>query len=44
MPFKSKAQINKFRSLVDQGKITQQEFNKWMRETKSPKKLPKKKS
>lgn len=40
MPFKSTLQIAKFRELVKQGKISQAEFDKWMRETKNPKKLP----
>jgi hypothetical protein len=40
MPFKSKAQITKFRELVAEKKISQKEFDKWMKETKKPEKLP----
>lgn len=34
MPFKSEAQHRKFRVLLRQGKITQQQFDEWMDETK----------
>lgn len=34
MPFKSEAQHRKFRVLLQQGKISQSEFDKWMGETK----------
>ncbi len=39
MPFKSEAQRRKFGSLVKQGKMSQQTFEEWNRET--PAKLPK---
>ena len=39
MPFKSEAQRRKFGELVKDGKISQNEFDKWNKETGS-KKLP----
>lgn len=42
MPFKSQSQVAKFGELVEQGKMTQAEFNKWMEETVNKHKLPKK--
>jgi len=38
MAFKSEAQREKFKTLVREGKISQQVFNEW--ESKSPKNLP----
>lgn len=40
MPFKSKAQVAKFASLVKEGKMPKATFDKWQAETGS-KKLPK---
>jgi hypothetical protein len=40
MPFKSQAQIEKFKELVESKKISQEEFDKWMKETPRPEKLP----
>jgi hypothetical protein len=40
MPFKSKAQLRKFGVLLKQGKITKQEFEKWVLHTPNIKKLP----
>ncbi len=34
MPFKSEAQRRKFASLVEQGKMSQETFNQWDKETK----------
>lgn len=34
VPFKSEAQHRKFRILLEQGKITQKQFDSWMKETK----------
>ncbi len=42
MPFKSQAQVRKFGELVKQGKMTKQEFQKWLKETPNIKKLPQK--
>lgn len=38
MPFKSQAQKAKFESMVAEGKMSQETFNKWQSET--PDKLP----
>ena len=35
MPFKSESQHRKFRILLEQGKISQETFDKWMQETKA---------
>lgn len=43
MPFKSKAQIAKFRQLLKEGKISQATFDEWMSATKNPKRLPERK-
>lgn len=40
MPFKSKAQLAKFASLVKEGKMSQATFDKWKSETGSVAKLP----
>lgn len=40
MPFKSKAQLAKFASLVKEGKMSQSTFDKWKNETASVAKLP----
>ncbi len=40
MPFKSKSQVRKFAMLVKQHKMSQAEFQKWLRETGNIKKLP----
>ena len=40
MPFKSKAQMRKFASLVKQGKMSKRTFNEWLRATPSVKRLP----
>ena len=40
MPFKSKAQVAKFGEMVKQGKMTQEEFDKWKKETPNMHKLP----
>ena len=40
MPFKSKSQVRKFGSLVGQGKMSQEEFDKWAHHTKNIKGLP----
>ena len=40
MPFKSKSQVRKFGAMVKRGEMTQAEFNKWLHETPSVKKLP----
>lgn len=40
MPFKSKAQLKKFRQLVKKGEISQATFNKWLDETPNITKLP----
>lgn len=40
MPFKSKAQMKKFEMMVKEGKIPQEKFNQWMKETPSPHRLP----
>lgn len=42
MPFKSKAQLAKFASLVKEGKMSQATFDKWKNETKSVSNLPSK--
>jgi len=44
MPFKSKAQMRKFAAMEHAGELPSGTFDKWMRETKSPKRLPKRKS
>lgn len=33
MPFKSKAQFRKFLELRDEGKLSKEEFQKWVKET-----------
>ena len=43
MPFKSKAQVRKFASLVKQGKMSKKTFEKWLKHTKSVKGLPERK-
>lgn len=43
MPFRSKAQIEKFRSMVVSGEMTQETFAKWMRETPDAHLLPERK-
>lgn len=43
MPFKSQAQIAKFRSLEKQGKLPPGTTAKWLKHTKNVKKLPKRK-
>jgi hypothetical protein len=40
MPFKSKAQLAKFASLVKEGKMSQGTFDKWKSETENVSKLP----
>ncbi len=40
VPFRSKAQVAKFRLLVKRGEITQATFDEWMRATPNPKRLP----
>ncbi len=40
MPFKSRAQLRKFASLVRQGKMSQRVFNEWLRATPNVKALP----
>ena len=40
MPFKSKAQVGKFASLVGQGKMSKDTFHAWAAETPNIKKLP----
>jgi len=41
MPFKSQAQRAKFASLVKEGKMSQETFDKWQSETPKNAKLPK---
>jgi len=40
MPFKSKAQLGKFAELVKSGKMSQETFDTWIKETPSVEKLP----
>ena len=40
MPFKSKAQVRKFRAMLERGEISKATFNKWVKHTPSMKKLP----
>lgn len=42
MPFKSEAQRRKFLALVDEGKMSQETYDKWARETREKvvRKLP----
>jgi hypothetical protein len=40
MPFKSQAQLSKFMELQKQGKISPKTFNRWLKETPAPGKLP----
>ena len=40
MPFKSKAQIAKFRSMVDKGQMTASEFETWLAHTPDIQSLP----
>jgi len=40
MPFRSKAQVEKFRSLVAAGEMEQETFDRWMLDTPNPEKLP----
>ena len=40
MPFKSKAQIERFKKLVAEGEIKQSIFDKMLKETKDPFNLP----
>lgn len=40
MPFRSQDQIEKFRELVKQGKMTQEKFDQWLAETPTPNNLP----
>ena len=44
MPFKSKAQMRKFAAMERAGELPPGTFERWMRETKSPKRLPERKS
>jgi len=44
MPFKSKAQMRKFAAMERAGELPPGTFDRWMRETKSPKRLPERKS
>lgn len=39
-PFKSKAQARRFTELVKEGKMTQEEFDKWSAETPNMDELP----
>ena len=43
MPFKSKAQVRKFQSMIGRGEISKDTFKKWKKHTPSMKKLPEKK-
>lgn len=40
MPLKSKAQLRKFAEMVKQGKMSQNEFQKWLDDTPQIDKLP----
>jgi len=40
MPFKSKAQLEKFGAMVKRGEMSQAEFDKWLHETPNIKGLP----
>ncbi|MFA5151507.1 MAG: hypothetical protein WC554_02990 [Clostridia bacterium] len=40
MPFKSQAQLRKFASMVEEGKISREKFNEWLDETADTEKLP----
>lgn len=40
MPFKSQAQMKKFRILEDEGKIPKGTTDKWLEETSNPHSLP----
>lgn len=42
MPFKSEAQIAKFRQLVKEGKMSQKTFDEWLAATPNPGSLPSK--
>jgi len=44
MPFKSKAQMRKFAAMERAGELPPGTFERWMRKTKDPKRLPERKS
>jgi len=44
MPFKSKAQMRKIAAMERAGELPPGTFDKWMRETRNPKRLPERKS
>jgi len=44
MPFKSKAQMRKFAAMERSGELPPGTFERWLRETKNPKRLPERKS
>jgi len=43
MPFRSKAQMRKFAAMERAGELPPGTFERWLRETKSPKRLPERK-
>lgn len=43
MPFQSQAQVRKFRELLKLGKITQAQFDEWMKATPNLHRLPERK-
>jgi hypothetical protein len=43
VPFKSLSQVRKFGSLMKQGKMSHQEFEKWANETPDMRSLPERK-
>jgi len=44
MPFRSRSQLRKFAVLVRQGKMSEKEFKKWIKETPDIKSLPERKN
>jgi hypothetical protein len=44
MPFRSKAQMRKIAAMERAGEVPSGTFDKWIRKTKNPKRLPERKS
>jgi len=44
MPFRSKAQMRKFAAMEQAGELPPGTFERWMRKTKNPKRLPERKT
>jgi hypothetical protein len=44
MPFESKAQMRKIAAMEQAGELPPGTFERWMRKTKNPKRLPERKS